>query len=307
MVCLRIQTDENLLSRFGFMKTAPDPTTDPVSGKALLEHVVYLRLNNPSGRPVPLERRFRAAPTQEPVLAPASAATCARQLQEFESRLERLRPEVEALRSPFERFGAAAPNPSLEREIVAEAARLDTEGVVSRAECRGEICKLSVPGVDAMEQLFRRISRDRLRTRIDWLASSNDYVMFRVSPTERADGAAILKQRIAELRASGDLEACHHQTPMSGALKVRFLLPGTGHENADGVKNRISARYGGTLGWTGLRRCAEAAIERHVLDGPLPEPVQGLWTYETFEFDRSLVASPVHRFREPERGPVDTR
>jgi hypothetical protein len=281
---VRIQTDENLRSRFGFMTTPPDPTTDPVSGKALMEHIVYLRLYDPSGRPVSRENRLQPASAEAPVLALSTAATCARQVQEFENRRERLRVEVEELRTPSERFEGAAPNPSLQREVAAEAARLDTEGAGSRTECRGDICKLFVPTVDAMEQLFRRIRKDRLRTRIDRLASSNDYVMFRVSPTERADGAQILKQRIAELRASGALEACHSQTPISGSLKVRFLVPGTGHENADGVRNRISARYGGTLGWTSLRRCAEAAIERHVLGGPLPDQVYGSWTYETFTF-----------------------
>jgi RNA polymerase sigma-70 factor (ECF subfamily) len=286
---IRLQTDGELRARTaGAAFLAPVPTYDPLSRRALMQREYFFKLADRSGKPVPdrTQTAMMEVPPAE-VMPPADLEDCGRTAQSLGESLATLRAEVEALRPPGVRYQAASPNPALARELAGAIAAFWTTPPPA-VDCRGSICKVAITSdTFELETLARAIRKQKpLPTRIDRLMSSDEAIYYFVAPTPRASGEALLRERLANLRATA-LPRCLGAHPSAGGnLRVRLVLPGTTpglDTNDDGKTDEISVRYGGTAAASSRARCLTEALERLVVPGPLPTPRRGVTLEETFE------------------------
>jgi hypothetical protein len=104
-----------------------------------------------------------------------------------------------------------------------------------------------------------RVRRTSLTTR-NGRVSDGLYVTVLPSPNDTRSGEDVLRHFLRQLRDTSGFQACKQKLPARGTLSLRFVLPGSGEVNEDGLPARISFRLGGPLAQAPLGRCIAETI-----------------------------------------------
>jgi RNA polymerase sigma factor (sigma-70 family) len=260
--------------------TGPERKPRP-DGSAYAETTLWIRLNDPSGAPA------RAAPPPFPssllpsggIAAPDSVAGRAR-TEECRARLAELDRGVETLRRRAVREVAAEVLYDRERRDPALTGKLQqkVDGALARAatndslvqlavDCRGVVCQIAPPqGARIPEQLVRdvvaeiassyEIERGSFSNRNGRLSAPGYLVL---SPRGAGrEGKGVLKTFL--MRLHDEVEDCRQRFTAVGSLTARFVLPGTGEVNDDGIPARISFRLSGPAAGSPLAACLQERI-----------------------------------------------
>jgi len=292
----RLQSDEEMGDRrAGMGFHAGTPTKDPLSGVALDQKEVIIVLADPSGKRVPQPR-----PPEKPAVSsaplPATAESCAAEAARLRAQLQKARDEVEAHRSPDERFLKGTPAPKVAAGLRAHILEKfpGPETASLEVECRAPVCRL-LWEKGPLNWFNAFYGEPWFRREFDGMMVSRA-VYFVMAPGPRADALGFLQDLVKHFESTRAMSDCEARFPTRGTLKAKFHLPKTGEDNEDGTPGRISVTYGDELAGTPLAKCLESAIASTVLAAPLPtQPVGGAVLYRQFEFPRKPKEGASHK------------
>jgi RNA polymerase sigma factor (sigma-70 family) len=274
------------------------PVKDPVSGATFEEIPVYLKLADPSGKPVPGPHPERWRPVAPIAAAPVAPGRCHAELAAAERRLATMKDAIERDMPPRERWERGVPNLALTSQfdgVVRRSFSLPPDSSAVTAECRDQVCRLQMdrqrfPDPNTHKQLREA---PELRGRIEgaMVGSWDNY--FVLAPSGATVGMDIVKAIVAELLASPALAACEHRHTPTGRIVAQLQLPRTGDINQDGQEARISVRIGGPLADTPFARCFEAVLAPIVERTAIPSMVTGATLTKRLDFPREPPATKL--------------
>ncbi len=255
------------------------PVEDPVSRAPYNEGAVFLGLKAPSGAriagtPPPVD------PAGEPP-PPITLAACRNALAAADRRLSDLGESEERELTPAQRFAESPPNPTLTVRfsgLVNASLRRAGAGVIPEVQCRGPVCRVSLPG-QAAETWRNPVERDPEVTRLVIRRSSDDQqVFYQVAADQRAPGwPRMTEPMLAQsVFRAANMAACSARFPVTGDLEITLLFPGSAHPDPSVRPGRINTRYAGSLAGSPLGRCVEEQIDRELQHTPLPGAFRGL-------------------------------
>jgi RNA polymerase sigma factor (sigma-70 family) len=193
--------------------------------------------------------------------------------------IEKLRRRSVSLLPAAFLFRTEAPNPELAAKLQAPIDRFVRAGQTLpererppalQVECRGSVCRVTaaegavlrdaVLGPLLKDEAFSaQIRRTSVRT-VNGRAPDGLYVTVLPPPSETTSGEDVLRHFLKQLGQDPAAASCGRRHAPAGVLTMRFLLPGPGEVNEDGVPERISFRLGGPLATTPFGSCLTEAI-----------------------------------------------
>jgi len=282
-----LQSDEEMRDRsagMGFQ--SGNPTKDPISGVGIEQKEVFIVLADPSGKRLPYPRPAEQPPVSSAPLA-TTAPACATEASALRAQLQKAKEEIEARRSPDERFLKGTPAPKvaegLRAHILEKFSGPETASL--EVECRAPVCRMRWEK-GPLNWFNAFYGEPWFRQQFDGMMVSRE-VYFLMAPGPRADALGFLQGLVKHFESTRALADCEARFPARGTLKAKFHLPKTGESNEEGVPGRVAVSYGDELAGTPLAKCVESAIASTVLTAPLPvQPVGGAVLYKRFDFPR---------------------
>ena len=270
--------------------SARRPLADPLTGEAMAEATVFLKLADPSGGPAGTSPP--ASQPRDP--APATAALCQAEIDQTQRRIATMKKLVARDLSPAERFAAEPANEALTREMspLLRQALTTFPPVVhgARVSCRGMICEVALPAGTTFprESWLALWHRPSLEPRVIGVAPSGSKGYLKVRAAQVLDGRVVLANLVAAINRQPFLDDCHTRHPGSGHLLVRYVLPRCDRDirtAAEGIK----LEYSGSLVDTPLGKCVVDELGRAVAAAPLPAQVMGAYHDERYDWPRGMT------------------
>jgi RNA polymerase sigma factor (sigma-70 family) len=253
------------------------------------ESQLWFRLHSPSGAAGP-----SAPPPFPTTLLPSAALRPARPADEtpltaecrerkgtLEAELEKLRRRSVSLVSAPLLFQTERPNPALTARLQPLLDRFVRAGQTLpepdrrpplRIGCRGNVCQVTLAQGSGLpsaligplledEGFGVHVRRSSARS-VNGQVKDGLYVTVLPPPSETTSGEDVLRHFLKQLRSQGGMELCKQKFPASGTLTLRFVLPGTGEVNEDGIPERVSFRLGGPVAETPFGHCLAETFTR---------------------------------------------
>jgi RNA polymerase sigma-70 factor (ECF subfamily) len=306
----QIQRDEplkKLTPGMGFRAGAP--TKDPLSGLALTEVTVLLRLADDLATPLPPETSPAVVTT-----IPTDLRTCHAQLTAVERRLAHVRMVIERDMHADERFARGQPNPALAQQVQAVINRVLSQGPTkwtATVACRGRTCRVDVPSKpgdwESVNRWRQQLNTDPEFARLQDGGSFGREAYYQIADPTRPWGMSILRALADRTEQSPAFGRCEARFATPGGLEIRYSLPdaerddgldGDGDTSAgdDSARKRITFRIGGVLAGTPLAKCLEGEVIAPALaETAVPERVRGATLYRRFTFPRSTATPAAKR------------
>jgi hypothetical protein len=97
------------------------------------------------------------------------------------------------------------------------------------------------------------------------------YLILIPASDESHEGDNVLRAFLNQLRS--ELDDCRHRFTATGTLTLRFVLPGAGEVNDDGIAGRVSFRLSGPAATTPVGACLQERIAEAVSGFTVPPGV----------------------------------
>jgi RNA polymerase sigma-70 factor, ECF subfamily len=258
------------------------PTADPLTGEALVEATVFLKLADPSGGRL----ATTSVAADRKGSPPATVALCQGELTRVERETSAMKATLEKDLTPEQRFHSEPADEPLTREM---AARLRQAAPVARIACRGTVCEVTLPPGQTLDvEGWRSLQRHpALRERAFGLAPAGQKAYLRVLPIQVVDASATLAAATAKVAASPLLDDCYTRHPATGHLLVRYLVRAGDGRTPRPADERIQLEYSGSLLDTPLAQCVAAELARAVAAIPLPTHVMGGYHDVRYDWPRA--------------------
>jgi RNA polymerase sigma-70 factor (ECF subfamily) len=241
-----------------------EPVRDPLSGAALGQQVMYVKLAHSSGAPA------GASPAWLP---PDSRAACEAEVTKLRAGFaiwDANRPgEVGAT----DRFGQRPLNAALAADVRRQIARLAPEAAASHpVECRERVCRISNDSDNDFEETLHRDPWFRLRA--EDYAFGTEAMFVRLADHPRADGEVVVRQLVQRIERSSLLDDCGRRHAQPGRLKVVIVLHGTALLlRMGGAVEPLLLTVQGEDADRPLGVCVRAGIDRMIQETALPAEV----------------------------------